>query len=302
MNKAKLVLIGSIVLVFLVATFNFITILSSAEKIQIKRVEKFIEIAEKAKEKAENLLYLILSSKVAEKFDQTKINEVKANFNLGAEKLDNAKNNLLNENLEYAIGNATEAFQIFREVFKTLHSMLEEAGYGLGDVTNASGLITAMDRALQRIERLREIIPEDSQEINELLNVAEEYLNIEEAIKLLSQGKINETAHRLAEANKLIAQAHKLLKNKAQQLNVKRLKGFINAIENFYKRLERKITKFGNEILQNKLTDAKTHITLAKEKFGQKMYSEALSELITARILLEEVELGLKQLRHGHGK
>ena len=302
MNKAKLVLIGSIVLVFLVATFNFITILSSAEKVQIKRVEKFIEIAEKAKEKAENLLYLILSSKVAEKSDQTKINEVKANFNLGAEKLDNAKNNLLNENLEYAIGNATEAFQIFREVFKTLHSMLEEAGYGLGDVANASGLITAMDRALQRIERLREIIPEDSQEINELLNVAEEYLNIEEAIKLLSQGKINETAHRLAEANKLIAQAHKLLKNKAQQLNVKRLKGFINAIENFYKRLERKITKFGNEILQNKLTDAKTHITLAKEKFGQKMYSEALSELITARILLEEVELGLKQLRHGHGK
>lgn len=302
MNKAKLALIGSIFLVFLVATFNFITILSSAEKVQIKRVEKFIEIAEKAEEKAEKLLYLILSSKVAEKLDQTKIDEVKAKFNLGVEKLDNAKDNLLNENLEYAIGNATEAFQIFREVFKALHSMLGEAGYGLGDVINASGLITAMDRALQRIERLREIIPEDSQEINKLLNEAEGYLNIEKAIKLLSQGKINETAHRLAEANKLIAQAHKLLKNKAQQLNVKRLKSFINAIENFYKRLERKITKFGNETLQNKLTDAKTHITLTKEKFEQKMYSEALSELITARTLLEEVELGLKQLRHGHGK
>lgn len=294
MNKARLAITGTIILVLLIATFNFITVPSSAENIKNKKVEKFIEIAEKAGEKAENLLTLIQKRGI-----NLDLTEVEEKLDEGKGKLENAKNLLEQGYLEDAIGNATEAFKIFREIFKTLHSMLGEAGVGIGKILNASGLIEAMKRALQRIERLRELIPE---ELQGKLDEAEEYLDIEVAMELLSQGKVNETAHRLAQANKLIAQVHKLLKGRAKQLNFNKIKCFIKVMEKFYSRLKRQVDKFGNDTLNEWLQEVFQYISDAKSAFEQGNYEDAISKFKEARNILEKVELGLRQLKRGHGR
>lgn len=300
MDKAKFTIIGIILMVFMFAAFSLIITLSFSENIQAKRVEKYVEIAEKAGEKAENLLNLIQSNpNISSELDLTEVEENLAN---GQEALTNAKDALRQGDLEDAFANAMEAFQIFRNIFKTLHSMLRKAGYDVGDILNAPGLIVAMNRALQRIERLREIMPEDSDNIIELLDDAENLLNIELAKELLQQGKVNETAHRLAEANKRIAQIHRLLKNKAKELNSKRITGFIHKIENFYKKLERQVNKLKDETLKMQLESILDKLDEAKRALDEGDNEAAILCLNEARKLLENVELSLRQLKHGHGR
>jgi len=178
-----------------------------------RKAEKLVELAEGAQKRVDNLIRLIFANVTA--------NETITNFGLmddlianvtlfkeGLGNLTKAYDALEAEDYQGAIANATDALGIFREVFRAIHVILDQSGVSKGKLVDAQGLIQAMQRALERIERLREILPEDAEEALELLKTAEQCLNITAARAWLLEGRVNETAHNLTQANKLIAQAH----------------------------------------------------------------------------------------------
>jgi len=194
-----------------------------------------------------------------------------------------------------AITNATEALTIFRDVFKALNDILEEAGVPRGQLIDAQGLIEAMKRALERIERLREIAPS---EVLAILDAAEEYLDIATAIAWLREGRVNETAWNMTRANKLISLAHSLLKGKAAELKDKRLEGYLRLIENLYDRLLRLASKADAGELVDQLEDeVEPLIGEARIAFADEEYGIAIARLVEARNILSEIVRDLLEFR-----
>lgn len=93
-----------------------------------------------------------------------------------------------------------------------------------------------MERALERIERMREIadLPLATDWI---LDNSTIYLDISEAAIWLNEGMVNETAHNLTQANKLISLAHSTLQKRAVELKTKRVESYIKVVENLQNKL-----------------------------------------------------------------
>jgi tetratricopeptide (TPR) repeat protein len=132
---------------------------------------------------------------------------------------------------EGAVDYATEALSIFREVFSSIHVILEEAGLQKGQLVDRQGLLEAMTRQLQRIDRLREILPEDApDEITQLLDDAEALLDIDSARALLVEGNADEVISNLQEAKELISQVYDYLKAQAEESNAWRIYGYCERV------------------------------------------------------------------------
>lgn len=294
---------GLILAATLMATLIPFSAMVYAQNSEEKRAEKFVELADRAGERVGNFIEIIYANKTAidtitaEGLDD----ELDANKTLfktwGMGNLTEAHDALEAVPPDYlgAIGNATEALTVFREVFKGLNTILTEAGVERGELIDAQGLIEAMKRALDRIERLREIaIPT---EVLAILDSAEEYLDVETAIVWLSEGMVNQTAWNLTQANQLISLAHSSLKKKAGELNVKRIESCLKVIGNLYNKTERLVDKAvekglpGADVLKTELeTTVKPLIDDAKDAFKAEDYSEAIAKLVDARNMLKEIE------------
>jgi hypothetical protein len=88
-----------------------------------------------------------------------------------------------------------------------------------------------MTRQLQRIDRLREILPEDVPgEIVQLLDDAEALLDVDAARALLLEGKTTEVKDTLQEAKELISQVYDYLKEQAEGLNAWRIDGYCERV------------------------------------------------------------------------
>jgi len=266
-----------------------------------KRAEKFIELAERAGEKVGNFIDIIYANETAIDTitDEGLIDELEGNKTLyeewGLGNLTEARDALEAEDYAGAITNATEALTIFRDVFKALNDILEEAGVPRGQLIDAQGLIEAMKRALERIERLREIAPS---EVLAILDAAEEYLDIATAIAWLREGRVNETAWNMTRANKLISLAHSLLKGKAAELKDKRLEGYLRLIENLYDRLLRLASKADAGELVDQLEDeVEPLIGEARIAFADEEYEIAIARLVEARNILSEIVRDLLEFR-----
>jgi len=266
-----------------------------------KRAEKFVELAERAGEKVGNFIDIIYANETA--IDtithEGLIDELEGNKTLyeewGLGNLTEARDALEAGDYAGAITNATEALTIFRNVFKALNSILEEAGVARGQLIDAQGLIEAMKRALERIERLREIAPP---EVLAILEAAEEYLDVTTAIAWLREGRVNETAWNMTQGNRLISLAHSLLKGKAAELKDKRLEGYLKLIENLYDRLERLAEKAGATDLLERLTgEAKPLVEGARDAYTAGEYATAIAKLVEARNILSEIERDLLEFR-----
>jgi len=273
-----------------------------------KRAENFVELAERAGEKVGNFLDLIYANETA--IETITIagldDELARNKTLfetwGMGNLTKAKDSLEAGEYEYAVANATQALSIFREVFKALNTILADSEVQRGQLIEAQGLIEAMKRALERIEKLREIAPD---EISTILESAEKYLNITTAIAWLREGRVNETAWNKTQANQLISLAHSLLRKKAEELNVKRIRSYLTVIENFHERLDRVVDKaierglVGAEDLKEELEDVKPLVDDARSLFEAGDYSAAITKLTQARSMLKEIEQDLPHLSQG---
>ena len=256
-----------------------------------QRVEKLIELAERAKDKTQiliNMTYL----------NTTAIQAI-INVGLSGELEDNVT--LFNEaaynitNPDYHnVGNLTLALGVFRDVYKSINRILAATpGVQKGQLVDRQGLIQAMTRALDRIERLEEIenLPDATKWI---LGNATLYLNVTRAIELLQVGMAEEVTYNKTQANKLISLAHSTLQKKAAELKTQRIRSFFKVIENLYNRLDRQVDKLedGGD-LKTMLGTASGHIEIARSAEDE----QALGELVAARNILEEVEQGLKEQR-----
>jgi tetratricopeptide (TPR) repeat protein len=216
------------------------------------RAEKIVELADRAEQKVENLIDLVYVNETALEMieNATLLDELEGNVTLFSESTANvtaAYYALEAEDYEGAVANATQALEIFREVFKSIHIILYDSDVQKGQIIDAQGLLVAMQRALERIERLGELLPEEATEALELLDNATDYLDIDTARLWLINGNVTETAYNLTQANQLIAEAHQYLKTQAEQGNAVRMQNYLRIMERVRERIRERLEAAGNE-------------------------------------------------------
>jgi len=200
-------------------------ILYGQGQIQATPAEELVELADRAEQQVKNLIDLVYANETAlQKIEDVGLlDELESNVTLYGEGVGNltvAHDALESADYEAAVDYATEALSVFREVFRSIHIILEDAGLQKGHLVDNQGLLEAITRQLQRIDRLREILPEDApDEIKQLLDDAEALLDIDAARALLLEGKETEVISNLQEAKQLISQVYQYLKEQAQESN-----------------------------------------------------------------------------------
>jgi len=148
----------------------------------------------------------------------------------GLVKLADAQQALADSEYEAAVDAAVEALTIFREVYSSLHVILEAADLQKGHLIENQGLLEAITRELQRIDRLREILPaETPQEILDLLTQAEQALN--EARDLLLTGYPTEAKSAFLDAKSSISEVYQYLKAQAEENNTWRLQNYCEGLQ-----------------------------------------------------------------------
>jgi len=268
----------------------------------------YAEGQDKQQEKAEAFVAAAVDAmnEVDELMKTTEVpTDVENRFKDGVDKLTAAQEELGKEEPDYgsAISLAKEAMSIFREVYKQLDS---DAKVQSGMEDQSEGLIEAMSRALIRIDRINGTVygSEFWSEINKILLAAQDYLDVEEAQNWLDEGRVNETAWNLTQANKLMGLAHSLLKKGGQELKVKRIEQYLDILEKFCDRLQQLAEKAGPEaedLLDQLNYVNQTYIVVAKAALDEEPpdIQQAMENLIEARNQLEQIKRDLLELRRG---
>ncbi|MGD9131270.1 MAG: hypothetical protein PVH73_06825 [Candidatus Bathyarchaeota archaeon] len=291
------------------------------------KAEKIVELADKAGQKVENLITLVYANEtVLEMIENAALlDELEGNVTLydeGVSNVTTAYDALEAEDYENAVGNATEALSIFREVLSSIHFIMQESGVARGDILEGQGLLTAMDRALERIEKLREILDnidpedvseEDIQEALDLLNEAEAYLNKDAAIQWLLDGNVTETAYNLTQANHLISDAHQILKDLAKESNPRRINNFLEKMTRTRERLKERLQYAGGEgvdvngVLNQMGYENMTEFENALQEMASNAkdaddIKDALKEMKELGQIIREMDKELTQQMHQHGQ
>ena len=227
MSKRQLVVLAMLVSVIIMAAP--VSAIFGQGQVQATPAEQLVEVADRAEQQVKNLIDLVYANETALDTieDVGLLDELESNVTLyheGVGNLTAAHDALELADYEGAVDYATEALSIFREVFSSIHIILEDAGLQKCELVDCQGLLDAMTRQLQRIDRLREILPEDApEEIKQLLDDAEALLDIDAARALLLEGKVTEVKDTLQEAKELISQVYDYLKEQAEGLNAWRI-------------------------------------------------------------------------------
>jgi tetratricopeptide (TPR) repeat protein len=235
MNKKQLVVLAMLASVIMAAA-PVSAIFYGQGQIQATPAEELVEVADRAEQQVKNLIDLVYANETALEMIENVglIDELENNVTLYGEGVGNltaAHNALEIGDYEGAVDYATEALSIFREVFSSIYMILENAGLQKGQLVDNQGLLEAMTRQLQRIDRLREILPEDAPEaIVQLLDDAEALLDIDAARALLLEGKATEVMSNLQEAKELISQVYDYFKEQAEESNTWRIYGYCERV------------------------------------------------------------------------
>jgi flagellin-specific chaperone FliS len=188
--------------------------------------------------------------------------------------------------------------------------ILEDAGLQKCTLADCEGLLDAMTRQLERIDRLREILPEDTpEEITQLLDDAEALLDIDAARALLLEGNVTEVRDTLIEAKELIAQVHDYLKEEAEGLNAWRLDGYCERVRERIRERFRSGNQSGinfNDVLQSYgyqnenqfMEELENMIQTAK---GNKAnFQNALQDLDAIGQMVQEMDQAMAQKMNQH--
>jgi tetratricopeptide (TPR) repeat protein len=235
MQKKQLIALAMLVSVMMAAAPASAVLYGQAQ-IQATPAEELVDLAEKAEQQVQNLIDLVYSNETAlQKIEDTGLlDQLESNvtlFDEGEVNLASAYEALDAADYDAAVDYATEALSVFREVFSSIHVILEAAGLQKGQLVDNQGLLEAMTRQLQRIDRLREILPEDApDEVKQLLDDAEALLDVDPARALLLEGKSSEVLSSLQEAKLLISQVYDYLKTQAEESNTWRIEGYCERV------------------------------------------------------------------------
>jgi flagellin-specific chaperone FliS len=234
MRKRQLVVLAILGSVLIMAAP--VSVIFGQGQVQATSAEQLVEVADKAEQQVKNLINLVYTndSTLDAIEDVGLLDELEDNVTLydeGVGDLAAAQDALNLEDYESAVDYATNALSIFREVFSSIHVILEDAGLLKCELVDCQGLLDAMARQLERIDRLRELLPKAApEEIVQLLDDAEALLDVDVAKALLLEDKTAEVRNTLQEAKALISQVYDYLKEQAEGLNAWRINGYCERI------------------------------------------------------------------------
>jgi tetratricopeptide (TPR) repeat protein len=275
MSKKKLAVLA--ILVSVIISAAPVSAMFGQDQVQATSAEQLVAVADKAEQQVKNLIDLVYANETAlDKIEEVGLlDTLEQNVTLydeGVETLTAAHTALGLGDYEGAVGNATQALSVFREVFSSIHRILSDADLQKGQLVDSQGLLEAMTRQLQRIDRLREILPADTPaEITQLLDDAEALLDVDAARALLAEGNTTAVISTLQEAKTLISQVHDYLKEQAQTLNAGRIDAYCERVR------ERIRERFGNA------TQAGLNFTDVLESLGyqsENQFMETLQNMI----------------------
>jgi uncharacterized membrane protein YgcG len=236
MKRRQLVALVMLVSVIIAAAPSSAILYGQAQT-QEAPAEELGELAYRAEQQVKGLIDVVYANKTALRQieDFGLIVELEGNltlFNEGVGNLTAVRDALEIADYDEAVACATEALRVFREVFSSIHVIIEAAGLQKGHLVDNQGLLEAITRELQRIDRLREILPEDAPEdIKQLLTDAETLLDIDAARALLLEGKETEVRFSLQEAKLLIYQVYPYLKERGEESDAWRILGYCERVQ-----------------------------------------------------------------------
>ncbi|MEM2241837.1 MAG: hypothetical protein QW497_03770 [Candidatus Bathyarchaeia archaeon] len=271
MNR-KINLIFATALVILVFVASGFQVYALEEKSYKEKAELTVKIAENACLRLGNLINMTKANATAMQAiqDAGLMEDFEGNVSLyesGKGLLFEAMVKISNGDYSGAINAMIRAMETFRNAIRGIMRILAQAGIEKGGLPKAQGILVAVNRALERIDRIEKILPEGAEDIKELLNQAKSLLNVDEITQLLQQGNATGAAHRLAEANKLINEAFKALRTKAEEKMAERMNRFCEKLE---KRL--------GEILEN-ITEKGFNATDILKNHNMSEFRESLNQL-----------------------
>ncbi|MBT0159750.1 hypothetical protein G4O51_07175 [Candidatus Bathyarchaeota archaeon A05DMB-2] len=227
MNKRRLAALALLLSVIMAVAPSSAIFVGQAQ-VQATTAEELVGLADRAEQQVKNLIDLVYANDTALQVidDAGLLGELEGNvtlYNQGLKNLTKAHDALKIGDYKAAVEYATEALRIFREVFRSIHVILDKAGIQKGQLTDNQGLLEAVTRTLERVAYLRQILPENATDALQLLDQAEAYLNVDEARTFLLEGKTSEVISNLDKAKELIAQAYQYLKQLGEDSNAWRI-------------------------------------------------------------------------------
>jgi flagellin-specific chaperone FliS len=308
MSKRQLVVLGMFVSVIMMTAP--VSAMFGQDQVQATPEEQLVEVADRAEQQVKYLIDLVYANDTALDTieDVGLFDDLESNVTLydeGVVKLAAAHEALEAEDYEGAVDYATEALGIFREVFSSIHMILEDAGLRKCELVDCQGLLEAMTRQLERIDHLREILPEDApDEIVQLLDDAEALLDINVARALLLESKTTEVRDSLQDAKELISQVYDYLKEEAEGLNAWRIEGYCERVRERIRERFRNANQAGIDFTdalqslgyQNEYQFMETlenMIQTAKGKAGD--FKNALQDLDAIGRMVQEMDQALTQ-------
>ena len=205
-------------------------------QIQASPAQQVVALTERAAQQVQNLIDLINSNDTA--LEQIEAVDLTADFEgnvtlFETEGLDNltlAQDSLATSDYEAATNYAFDALKVFKEVYSSIHVILEAAGLEKGQLIENQGLLEAITRELQRIDRLRNILPtETPEEILNLLDNAEASLT--QAQTLLLDGDATTARSKFLEAKTSISEVYQYLKTQAEESDTWRISNYCQGLQ-----------------------------------------------------------------------
>ncbi len=232
-EKTKVAALAMLISVILAATP---AMLLAQGQIQTAPAEQLVLLAERASQQVQNLIDMINANDTAlEQIETVGLSaDFEGNVTLyetdGLGNLTEAQDTLVAHDYEAAVHYALDALKVFREVYSSMHVILEAAGLEKGHLIEDQGLLEAITRELQRVDRLKEILPvETPQEIFVLLENAKG--SLEEARTLLLDGDSDAARSAFLEAKQSISQVYQYLKAQAEESNTWRLRDYCEGLQ-----------------------------------------------------------------------
>jgi len=290
-------------------------ILYGQGQIQATPAEQVVELADRAEQQVKNLIDLVYANETAlQQIENVGLlDELEGNVTLydeGVGNLTAAYDALEIPDYEAAVDYLTEALRVFREVFSSIHVILEAAGLQKGHLVDNQGLLEAMTRELQRIDRLREVLPEDAPEdIKQLLDDAEALLDIDAARALLLEDKETEVISSLQEAKQLISQVYQYLKEQGEESDTWRIFGYCERVQERIRERFRAgnqtgidvtavLESFGYQSENQFMETLQYMIQTAQGKTGD--FKDALQDLEAIGQMVQEMDQALMQEMQRH--
>ena len=232
LKKSKVTIIAILATIILTTTP---AMLVAQGQIQTASAQQILTLADKAAQQTQNLINMINADQNALAQIQTAglTYEFKENATLfltGLLYLETAQTALANSEYQDSIESTIQALSVFREVYSSLHAILQASDLEKADLIENQAMMEAITRDLQRIDNLEEILPDGSpQEILKLLDETKELLN--QAKTLLLDGDITTARSAFLEAKQHISEVYQYLKGQAEESNTWRLNNYCQRIQ-----------------------------------------------------------------------